>query len=166
MLFKYCVAGCLALAGAVFLLSRAAIHSTEASEPVQTDLAAAAKAGFGEVSVWLTKSADMVPADKYSYRPVGTIRTFGELMGHVADGYGFYCGRAAGRNTEWSDAISKGPTDKATIVRKLKEATDACTSASLTQPMHFMAGVVHANLHYGNAIVYLRMLGLVPPSSS
>src|SRR5688572_5140169 len=63
---------------------------------------------FAEVSSLVMKSADMVPADKYTYRPVATVRTFGELVAHVADSYTWYCSRASGRNLEWSDAIEKG----------------------------------------------------------
>ena len=73
------------------------------------------------MSDWVTKSADLVPGAKYTYRPAPTVRTFGELVAHVADSYHYYCGRAAGKNVEWSDAIEKGKTDKATVVPKLKE---------------------------------------------
>jgi len=34
---------------------------------------------------WVTKAADMVPAEKYTYRPADTVRTFGQLIGHIAD---------------------------------------------------------------------------------
>lgn len=127
----------------------------------------AVKFGFDEVNGWVTKAADLVPADKYSYRPVATVRTFGQLVGHVADGYNYYCARAAGKQVEWSDAIEKGPTDKAAVVMKLKQALAVCTGAyggsgDIGQKM---ANVAHTNLHYGNMITYIRMLGLTPPSS-
>lgn len=122
--------------------------------------------GFAELSGWILKSAEMVPADKYSYKPTATVRTFGELLGHIADGANYYCGRAAGKKIQWSDAIAHGKTDKATVVPKVKEALDACA------PLHGSGGLPmliqsygHANLHYGNMITYLRMMGLVPPSS-
>jgi uncharacterized damage-inducible protein DinB len=132
------------------------------------DATTAAKQGFTEVSGWVTKAADMVPPDKYTYRPVATVRTYGELLGHVADGYTYFCGRAAGKKLEWSDAIEKGKTDKATIVAALKTATSACTAAhsgaSASSPL-LLQNFGHTNLHYGNVITYMRMLGLVPPSS-
>jgi hypothetical protein len=43
------------------------------------------------------KSADIVPPDKYSYKPAPTVRTFGELLGHIADGSNYFCRRAAGQ---------------------------------------------------------------------
>lgn len=123
---------------------------------------------FAAVSEAVTKSADMVPADKYTYRPVATVRTFGELVAHIADSYAWYCTRAAGREVEWSDAIEKGKTDKATVTQKLRESLAACTAAYDNDSSHLgglINNVGHTNLHYGNVITYLRMMGLVPPSS-
>jgi uncharacterized damage-inducible protein DinB len=123
--------------------------------------------GFNEVSGWVTKAAELVPADKYSYRPVGTVRTFGEQVAHVADAYNWYCANAVGRKVEWSDAIEKGPKDKATLAAKLKAATAGCAAIFKGGTMTpQMGGVIaHTNLHYGNMITYMRMLGLTPPSS-
>jgi hypothetical protein len=86
----------------------------------------------------------------------------------VADAYNYFCARGAGRNVEWADPVEKGPQDKATLVQKLKEATTGCTAAyagagGQLQPL--MANVGHTNLHYGNLVTYLRMMGMVPPSS-
>ena len=126
--------------------------------------------GFEEVSGWITKAADLVPADKYSYRPIGTVRTVAQQLAHVADGYAYYCGSAkAGKSIEWSDAVEKAGGAKAAIVAKLKAATDACTAvyagANATNAPPLMANIAHANLHYGNIVTYMRMLGLTPPSS-
>jgi DinB family protein len=131
------------------------------------DASTAARAGFAEVSGWVTKAADLVPADKYTYRPVPTVRTFGELIAHIADGHNWYCARASGRNAEWSDAVEKGKTDKATVVQKLKQSIDACNAVygGSGQIAMLFANAAHSNLHYGNIITYMRMLGMVPPSS-
>jgi len=132
-----------------------------------TDTSAALRFGFKEVSEWVTKTADMVPADKYSYRPVQTVRTVGQQIGHIVDSYNYFCARATNPNVQWSDAVEKGSTDKATLVGKLKQATDACNVAygGTSASNSLMANIAHVNLHYGNLITYLRMLGLTPPSS-
>jgi uncharacterized damage-inducible protein DinB len=126
-----------------------------------------ARAGFNEVNAWVTKAADMVPADKYTYKPVATVRTFGQLIGHIADSYNWYCTNAAGRKTEWADPVEKGPTDKATLAAKLKQASDSCNTvyAGKGQLLTLVQNVGHTNLHYGNIITYMRMMGLTPPSS-
>jgi uncharacterized damage-inducible protein DinB len=123
--------------------------------------------GFQEVSVWVLKSAELIPADKYGYRPVATVRTVGQQIGHIVDAYNYYCKTAvAGRPVEWSDAVEKGPVDKSTALAKLKDATRMCESAYATsQAPQLMAAIAHTNLHYGNLVTYMRMLGLTPPSS-
>lgn len=124
------------------------------------------KGGFDEVNGWIMKSAELVPAERYTYKPVATVRSFGELVAHVADGYNWYCANASGKKTEWSDAVEKGKTDKATVTARLKQAADACTAATAKgQTLQLMQNIGHANLHYGNMITYLRMMGLTPPSS-
>ena len=142
-------------------------ESIAAQSAADTTTAAALRFGFGEVNGWVTKAADLVPADKYSYRPAQTVRTFGQQIAHIADSYNYYCARAAGRTVQWSDAIEKGSTDKATLLPKLRQSVDACAAAyagtASTGPG--FANIAHTNLHYGNIITYMRMLGLTPPSS-
>ena len=131
------------------------------------DAGAAIRRGLVEVSDWITRAAEIVPAERYSYRPVGTVRTFAELVAHVVDGSNYYCGRAAGRNVDWSDATEKTVTTKAALQQALTKALADCKQvydgASAIAPM--MENLVHNGLHYGNMVTYIRMLGLTPPSS-
>jgi hypothetical protein len=66
------------------------------------DAAAAVRRSFNEVSSYVTRAADMVPADKYSYRPTQSVRTFGQLVAHIADAH-------TGKLIRWS-ATSDTPT--------------------------------------------------------
>ena len=135
----------------------------------QPTAAAAAKAGFDEVSGWLAASAELVPAEKYTYKPVATVRSFGEVMAHAADGMNWYCASAkAAKDVPWSDAVEKGGATKAKVVAALKQASAGCAAAYASPTARIdklMANVAHSSLHYGNAITYIRMLGLKPPSS-
>jgi uncharacterized damage-inducible protein DinB len=144
----------------------AAAPQAAAQAPADPGLEAARR-GFVEVSGWVARAAELVPADKYSYRPAPNVRTFGQLVAHVVDGYQYYCARGAGRTAEWTDATEKGAVEKAGIVQRLKQAGDACTPAYATggQIAPLMENVGHTSLHYGNMITYMRMLGLTPPSS-
>lgn len=82
------------------------------------------------------------------------------------DGYHYYCGRAAGRPVNWSDATARGPADKATLASRLQEARAQCAAAyALGNVGPLIVNFGHANLHYGNLVTCLRMLGIVPPSS-
>ena len=123
---------------------------------------------FTEVSAWVSAAADLVPAERYGFRPVETVRTFGQQIAHLADSYTYYCTVAAGRNIEWSDVIERTVTDKAAIVQRLKQALDVCTPV-YTSGGRFRAlvdNVNHTSVHYGNIVTYLRVMGLAPPSAS
>src|SRR5690242_9301541 len=105
------------------IASAAAAQQPAAKQPPDpNDPRVVLHGGLREVQGWITKSVEMVPADKFTYKPVGTVRSFGELAAHVADGLNWYCANAAGKKTEWSDAIEKGKTDKATVTAALTAA--------------------------------------------
>lgn len=138
-----------------------------AQQPDPNDPRAVMRFGFGEVTAWVIRAAEMVPADQYAYRPAPTVRTFGQLIAHLADSHAYYCARASGRDQQWSDAMERDITDKATLLQQLRRSVDACASvyAGTGQAGALLANLAHTNLHYGNIVTYLRMLGLVPPSS-
>jgi uncharacterized damage-inducible protein DinB len=132
------------------------------------DMSTEVRNGFNEVNGWVTKAAEAVPADKYNYRPVDTVRTFGQLIAHITDSYNYFCANAAGNKVEWSEAVEKGNTDKDTLMTKFKEAVGKCNTAYSSNNAQFrplFMNVGHTSLHYGNIITYMRMMGLKPPSS-
>ena len=132
------------------------------------DVTADMRNGFNEVNEWVTKAAEMVPADKYNYKPVDTVRTFGQLIAHITDSYNYFCAHGVGNKVQWVTPIEKGKTDKETLLPKLKEAVGRCNaaySAGNAQLRPLFTNLGHTNLHYGNIITYMRMMGLKPPSS-
>jgi hypothetical protein len=169
------LAGKLSLNGeaGVFKLTKSARVSQAGGAPAKAtrthddEAATAIKRGFVEVSDWITRAADMVPPDKYSYRPVNTVRTFGQVIGHVVDGSQYYCGRGAGKNVQWSDQTEKSVTTKSALTQALKKAFADC-AATFDNPNQIgpLTGQLgHLSLHYGNIVTYMRMLGMTPPSS-
>jgi uncharacterized damage-inducible protein DinB len=127
-----------------------------------------AREAFKEVNGWVTQAAEMVPADKYNYRPVDTVRTFGQLIAHITDSYNYFCAHGVGNKVEWTTPVEKGNTDKETLLPKLKEAVGRCNAAygaDKAQLRPLFTNVGHTSLHYGNIITYMRMMGLKPPSS-
>ena len=137
------------------------------AQTARNDAPAALRRSFDEVAGYVARAAEMVPADKYSYRPTASVRTFAQLIGHIADAHNYYCAQAAGRNIEWSDAVEKGTTAKTALVQKLKQSVEGCAGAysGTGQAGPLISNIGHTNLHYGNIITYLRMMGMVPPSS-
>ena len=157
---------CCALAILVSLSTRVSTN-VSAQDGAKASPAVVARKGFQEVSEWITKSAEMVPAEKYDYKPVDTVRSFGQIIAHLADSLNYYCAVGAGKKAG-GDSAEKGTIDKATLVPKLKQAVDNCNTvyasdSSQLEPL--FENIAHSNLHYGNLITYLRMMGMKPPSS-
>lgn len=150
------------------LLLPAASAPAQSAPEKAPDMSVELRNGFNEVNGWVTKAAEMVPADKYNYKPVDTVRTFGQLIAHITDSYNYFCANAAGNKVEWSEAVEKGATDKDTLLPKLKEAVGRCNAAYGSGNAQFrplFTNMGHTSLHYGNIITYMRMMGLKPPSS-
>jgi hypothetical protein len=124
--------------------------------------------------------AEKMPADQYEFKPVAEIRTFGALMAHIADSQTRTCSTVNGE-AKTPNAASK--TAKDDLVAALKEsfaecdkAFDATTEANATQMVSGGRGqasrlgtlarvVMHGNEEYGYGAIYLRLKGIVPPSS-
>ena len=150
------------------LLVPAASSFAQATQEKTPDIASEMRNGFNEVNEWVTKAADMVPAEKYSYKPADTVRTFGQLIAHITDSYNYFCAHGVGNKVEWTTPVEKGATDKETLLPKLKEAVGRCNAAYSSgngQLRPLLINVGHTSLHYGNVITYMRMMGLKPPSS-
>jgi uncharacterized damage-inducible protein DinB len=125
----------------------------------------------------IVKAADAMPESKYSYRPTKDVRSFGEIVTHVADISYILCSNVKGEATP-ATATAKG--SKAEIKAYLKGAFDYCdgvysgfTDAHLNDPANFFGVKTnkmfiltqvgnHDALHYGNLVTYLRLNGLEP----
>jgi uncharacterized damage-inducible protein DinB len=125
----------------------------------------------------IMKSADEMPESKYSYRPTKDVRSFAEILNHVADISYILCSNVKGEATP-ATATAKG--SKTEIMAYLKGAFGYCdgvypgfTDAHLNDPANFFGVRTnkmfvltqvanHDALHYGNLVTYLRLNGLVP----
>jgi uncharacterized damage-inducible protein DinB len=138
---------------------------------------------FATVRGYITQAAADVPEAQYSFRPTPDVRTFGELIGHIAGSQKMFCAMALGDKQPAEDAVEKAAKTKAALVAALKESNDYCAKAyqmtdAATTGMVDVFGekhnklfalldnVAHDNEHYGNIVTYLRIKKLVPPSSS
>jgi uncharacterized damage-inducible protein DinB len=152
----------------VFMLGGLLAATPLMAQQPDNDPLAELRRNFTEVSAWASRAAEMVPADKYGFRPAETVRTFGQLIGHLADSYNYYCAVAAGREVEWNDSIEKGVTDKAVLVQRLKQALETCTPvyANGGRFRALVDNLGHTSIHYGNIVTYMRTMGIAPPSAS
>ena len=139
------------------------IMGTASSIDAQSAAPESLTKGFAQVADWITQSAESVPAEKFSFKPTDGVRTFGQLVAHIIDGYHYYCRLAKG-SVEWSDDTEKKVSTKAELMKQLAAATAECKQATgKVDPL--VENLGHTSLHYGNMIVYLRLLGIVPASS-
>jgi uncharacterized damage-inducible protein DinB len=145
-------------------------------------LSMAAKYAYTMSKNDVLKSAQEMPEENYSFKPVDTVRTFGQLVGHVADGQYEFCSALVGDGKQ-PPSVEKSKTSKADLVQALKDAFSYCdqaydsmTDAQAPQLVKFFGrqapklSILYFNTghnmeHYGNMITYLRIKGLVPPSS-
>ncbi len=128
----------------------------------------------------LTKSAEKMPEENYGFKPTPEIRTFGQLIGHIADSQARTCSAV---NGEQKSVNAGSKTSKADIVAALKEsfaicdaAFDGLTDATGTQMIKtprgersklgtLMGVVSHSNEEYGYSAVYMRLKSITPASS-
>ena len=136
------------------------------------------------VKGYLTKAAAQVPEDQYAFKPTPDVRSMGELFAHVADANFGICGAAGGEKPPMT-GIEKSKKTKAEITQALTESFAFCekvfdgiTDARANEVVKFFLpgsntrlGVLsfngaHAFEHYGNVVTYMRLKGMVPPSSA
>ena len=161
----------------VFAQSNASQSGTPANP-----LTMAAKYMYNMSKTDILKSAEEMPEENYSFRPVATVRTFGQLVGHVADAQYEFCAAVIGDGKQ-PPGVEKSKTSKADLIAALKEGFAYCdqafsgmTDTQGAQLVKFFGhdapklsllnfDVSHNMEHYGNMVTYLRIKGLVPPSS-
>ena len=130
---------------------------------------------------YLMGSAEQVSDEMLSYRPSDEVRTFGEILIHVAGAQYMFCGTATGGQAR-PPADFAQRTTKASIMEALEMGFAACEEAYTMDDGMAMGevqffgnpntrlGVLNFNVahnfeHYGNLVVYFRANGIVPPSS-
>ena len=161
-----------------------ALPATAVAQPANDANAgiAALRANWQQVTNYIARSAEDFSEADYAYRPVETVRTVGELIGHVGGSQFMICAAALGDPVPAEDAVEKAAKTKAALIKALKESTDYCARAYAQTAAAAAANTqlfgqsnsrfgalalnaVHNGEHYGNLITYMRMKGMVPPSS-
>jgi uncharacterized damage-inducible protein DinB len=163
-----------------------------AQPPAKVDLALAIRNAYNGIKGNLLKSAEKISDADYGFKPAGVapeVRSYGQLIGHLADANYFFCARAKGESSPMGEtSIEKTKTTKADLVKALTDALTYCDSVygtlTETQAVEYltvpgpnnttrqvvraaplMNNTAHNNEHYGNLVTYMRAKGIVPPSS-
>ena len=140
------------------------------------------KMAYGRVKDILLRSAQKMPEENYSFKPIDTVRSYGQIIGHVADAQYLFCSIALGeKNPDLK--IEQSKTSKADLIVALNsafaycdKAYDGMTDASAVQMVKLFGNDaprlapltvnnMHDLEHYGNLVTYMRLKNIVPPSS-
>ncbi|HEX5229614.1 MAG TPA: DinB family protein [Bryobacteraceae bacterium] len=142
-----------------------------------------ARQSYDLVKASLLKAADRMPAEDYSFRTTPKVRTYAEMISHVAGGQLLMCQVASGATTTDKAKFPPPKTEKAGLVAELKASFDYCDpiyaamtdkagAAQVTWFRWKMSklgllnwNIAHDNEMYGIIGAFLRIKGLVPPSS-
>ena len=140
------------------------------------------KMAYAMVKEILLRSAEKMPEENYSFKPTEAVRSYGQILGHVADSQYYFCSAALGE-TNPGLKIEQTKTAKADLIAALKnafaycdKAYDGMTDTSGSQVVKLMgmdmpklsvltANNMHNLEHYGNLVTYMRMKNIVPPTS-
>src|SRR5271170_1977365 len=152
------------------------------SAPPANPITASEKGFYGFVGGAVVAAAQKMPEENYSFKPTPEVRSFGQLVGHVADASYNFCSQAIGEANPAKD-IEKTKTSKADLVAALKDGVAYCNKAfgsmtdakgsemvkifnfSMARLTLFSLNAAHTDEHYGNMVTYMRLKGIVPPSS-
>jgi uncharacterized damage-inducible protein DinB len=130
---------------------------------------------------YILRAAQQFPEDLYSYRPTEEVRTFGQIIGHVANSYMGFCTAAGGTPPAQRENYEERTT-KAGLIEALQAAIEYCDQVygmayespdamvnvfGQQRPRVYalVFNAAHAYEHYGNLVTYMRANGMVPPSS-
>jgi uncharacterized damage-inducible protein DinB len=160
----------------------AMIAAVAAPAAAQNPVTAGMKMQYDMVKANITKSAEKVSEDLYSFKPTPEVRSFGQIIGHVADANYMFCSNASGAKGP-EGSIEKTKTSKADLQKALADSFAFCDTAfggmtdakgaesvnlfGMAQTRLSVLGfnTAHDFEHYGNLVTYMRLKNIVPPSS-
>ena len=137
---------------------------------------------FSQISDLILRSANKIPEELWSYKPTPEVRTIGQLFAHIADGSNHICALATDGKPS-TVSVEQTAKSKSEIVAALRKEFAGCMSdyakmspASALQTIDLSGvkrtriaemdyEVAHTWEHYGNLVTYMRLKGIVPPSS-
>lgn len=130
----------------------------------------------------MVAAADLMPAEKYGYKPTPEMSSFGHLVMHIAQSNYFLCSKISGQAAPELKIADTDPKDK--LVAALKGSFEFCTTAlasaddSKLGDYLFSFGTRQVSRagalitlsddwydHYGTQAVYLRLNGILPPTA-
>lgn len=150
--------------------------------PPANPITVSEKGLYSFVSNAVIGAAQKMPEENYAFKPTPEVRSFGQLVGHVADASYMFCSLTLGEPNP-AKGIEKTKTAKSDLIAALKDAVSYCNKAfdnmsdakggqmvkfmnfDMAKLTVFSLNTAHTDEHYGNMVTYLRLKGIVPPTS-
>jgi uncharacterized damage-inducible protein DinB len=171
----------------VSMLATVVVAAVAASAEAQGNpLQAGAQRTYNIVKGYITRAAEKMPEEHYAFKPTKDVRSFGQLIGHIADASFGFCSAVTGEKPPmggFDGTIEKNTTSKAELQKALAAAFAYCDKAYASTTDTTATAMVkgfwgelpklsvldfntaHDFEHYGNIVTYMRLKDLVPPSS-
>jgi len=149
----------------------------------QDAMTSAAKSTLGLIKGNVVKAAEQMSEENYAFKPTPDVRSFGQLVGHIANANYMICSTASGAANPNAGDIEKTKTSKADLSKAVADSFAFCEAQFDALPAAKAAEVIelfgmkmprlnalqfntaHDFEHYGNIVTYMRLKGMVPPSS-
>jgi uncharacterized damage-inducible protein DinB len=166
-----------------FAVVAAAVPTLLSAQTPAPSLAKELAASFQRAATEILDVAEVMPAEKYGYKPTPEISSFGDQLVHVAGITQRFIDTAKGTKTEAAHHGAMGKPEVISLLKKTfqtaQEMITPLTDAQLLEPVKFPFGdrtVTRATFwqgplyqirnHHGQLVVYLRMNGIVPPTTA
>jgi hypothetical protein len=131
---------------------------------------------FMSINQKILDMAKDFPEDKYDFRLKPEMRSFRELIVHIAGGNIYAAKAGGGENVAWDDNLeltAKNYKTKADVVAMFEKTVKDANAALKALPDSSFAKTVdpwvdvteHSAEHYGLLVAYYRADGIVPPAS-
>ena len=156
------------------VLATAAIDAQE-KPMVEKGLRDVLHGGWTDINGKIVAMAESFPEDKYEFKPTKDVRSFADVLRHVAFWNDWVVKTARGEKPDGKpNELPKAQyATKAQIVAALKKGVDAGVAQLKASPANppanaaelWLSFISHSSEHYGQLVVYYRLNGLVPPAS-
>lgn len=167
-------------------LAALALATAASGQPAPNAVSGAIKQVWDGAKRNISQSAEVMPEANYAFKPVDTVRTFGQILAHIAGANYVFCSAVKGEKSPFAeDHFEKAATTKAAIDKALADSiaycdaaytalTDATAAEQINAPFGsakvarakaLIDNAGHLQEHYGNLVTYFRIKGIVPPSS-
>lgn len=156
--------------------------ATPDMSPVANPVSGFVKAGVARYEKNMVTAAEAMPAEKYGFKPMPEMNSFGHLIMHIAQSNNTFCSKISGQTAPDVKISESDPKDK--LVAMLKDSFAFCTTALANvddsklgeqfvlfggRPISRGGALVALGGswtdHYATQAIYLRLNGILPPTA-